>query len=140
MKEEIMDKVTDMQSKLQFRIDQDMIVGLPVDLIEVETLEMNGGLCPKCGKPWRKIEVKNQFADFYYFDPDCKCYGRCSNCESSLHREKTTGMGRGECISCGFDDDLREYLVLLAKRAEELRKRKRHKEEQSIKEYQRKYR
>jgi len=99
---------------------------------DILTLEVDGGPCPRCGMMWKKIEVKNPYANFTYYDPACSCYGRCkegpsvvwkrvrdkkdrvkeiptkkkvmTGCGSSLHREKILGVDR--CMSCGkvFDE------------------------------------
>jgi len=72
---------------------------LMLNLIKLETL---GGKCPECGKPWKKVEVKNQCADFAYFTPDCKCYPHCPACGVSFHREWAMGIRDfTHCKSCG---------------------------------------
>lgn len=94
-------KITNMQDKLQEQIEDIGNAGLSMTLMNLIELEKSGGVCIKCTKPWKKIEVKNQFADFYYFNPDCKCYPKCPICGHSLHREMTMYAVR-RCQSCGW--------------------------------------
>ena len=82
--------VTDMQAILDTHILQMTKRGDSEALTTLVALEAYGGECPECGKLWKKIEVKNHYADFYYFDPTCKCFPRCGRCGTSLHREWVT--------------------------------------------------
>lgn len=71
--------------------------GADLELVTLVELEAQGGNCPRCRKPWRKIEVfvdartpqsvKEkaakfpvkivQLAEFEYYVPDCGCYTVC---------------------------------------------------------------
>jgi hypothetical protein len=85
--------------------------GLPKAYLDLIVQEMTGGNCPICGKPWREIPVKNRFADFTYYDPDCICFPRCPRCRTSLHREISAGgiVGKlGDCNTCGLPEQIRE--------------------------------
>jgi len=43
-------------------------------------LERKGGQCPICDVPFKRVEVRNQFATFDYFEPGCYCYKKCPVC------------------------------------------------------------
>jgi len=75
--------------------------GMPPELLILMNLEKDGGLCPLCKKPWKKVVVKNRFADNYYFDPDCRCYPKCKNCGRSMHRAWSLGINT---CGCGWDN------------------------------------
>lgn len=72
--------------------------------------ESYGGPC-RCGVEWVKVEVKNVFAQFEYYEPDCRCYPRCQRCKSddgtirgkSLHGYVPPKMRNPEytCPRCG---------------------------------------
>jgi len=92
------------------RIKQSGGDSLLLTLIENESA---GGPCTHCGKPWRKIEVKNQFADFVYYDPDCECYWRCEKCNMSLHGVTFPNREPGPyvCPRCGYPGEERWVLL-----------------------------
>ena len=94
-------QVVDMQKKIQYQIDLDIAADMPEELIQLETLEKDGGFCLICGKDWQRIEVKNILADFFYYDPECKCYPRCPECKTSLHREAAVMGTVRKCSTCG---------------------------------------
>jgi len=73
-------------------------------ILDLMVNEMTGGKCPHCGKPWKKIVVKNQFADYEYFDPNCECYQRCDSCGMSLHGVTLPNKAyeRYHCPRCGY--------------------------------------
>jgi len=88
------------QKTLHDRLAKANAPQLMLQLIKVETL---GGNCPKCDKPWKKIEVKNECADYTYYDPDCKCFPRCHGCGTSFHREwAMEERDFTKCQSCGY--------------------------------------
>ncbi len=96
------DKLTDFQSTAYERAGDAGLPKLHLDMILMET---TGGPCTLCGKLWRKIPVKNTCADFTYYDPACDCFGRCSACHTSWHREVSAGTNAAEirlCTSCGW--------------------------------------
>ena len=64
----------------------------PALLCIVLRLELEGGNCPDCSKPWHKVEVRNKMAHFDYYDPSCSCFPRCSECGSSHHRAVAMGV------------------------------------------------
>lgn len=64
--------------------------------------ESAGGDCPHCGKAWRAVKVKNDFADYTYYEPVCECYQRCGRCGKSLHGVTLPNSERYRCPSCGF--------------------------------------
>lgn len=65
-------------------------------------MDVEGGDCPMCGKPWKIVPVENRFGKFRYFRPSCRCYGVCSRCGASLHHAAVTGTAP-QCDSCGYD-------------------------------------
>jgi hypothetical protein len=90
------------RAMLAHEIAEDTAAGLPEELITVKGLEADGGKC-FCGREWRKVEVKNKYADFFYFEPTCRCFPRCVFCGRSLHREWVVSGGQvKECTSCGM--------------------------------------
>jgi hypothetical protein len=40
-------------------------------------LEMMGGPCPKCGKPFQQICVDSDDGKYDYYEPACKCFPKC---------------------------------------------------------------
>ena len=87
----------------------------------------NGGKCPVCKTPWRRIEVKKMcfkgepgqrlIGDFYYYDPDCRCYPRCPSCKKSMHRFAPAHASAIDhtCPSCGWKH-LQSYQVHCVRR------------------------
>lgn len=96
------------------------IKDMPAEFLHLVAMEVEGGDCPKCGKPWKpvpaKIEVRTDrgdlalgiepayktLCDFVHYRPSCRCYGFCRACGNSLHREVEAGTAPA-CGSCGFD-------------------------------------
>lgn len=69
------------------------------------TLEAKGGPCESCGRPWKKIEVNHQYADYLYYAPDCDCFPRCPSCGDSWHRIADPGTPAESiehCPACGW--------------------------------------
>ena len=92
------ERFAEYQRKLREADEEAEVPELMLQLIELETL---GGNCPRCKKPWKKIEVKNECADFTYYSPDCKCYPCCPKCGTSFHREWAMGeRDFSKCTSC----------------------------------------
>ena len=56
---------------------------------------LGGGKCVRCGKEWREVKVKNIFADYSYWQPNCNCYPKC---------KKVTQMARGTVGGYGTFD------------------------------------
>jgi len=50
---------------------------LPATVLELFRVQSYGGMCPKCGRFWVETIVKNHFADFSYYKPDCQCWKPC---------------------------------------------------------------
>ena len=50
---------------------------LSASVLELMRAQSYGGMCPKCGQFWEKVSVKNQFANFVYYQPACQCWKRC---------------------------------------------------------------
>ena len=92
------------QTKITAELDKQIEVsnqaGFSSEYVLLLTLEKDGGLCPRCGKPWKKVVVKNYLADFMYHAPDCACFPSCLRCGSSLHREAAINLST--CSTCGF--------------------------------------
>ena len=61
-------------------------------------LDIFGGECMRCGKPFRKVAVKNKYIEFDYFEPSCNCYPRCVWCDRPLHHEAESGQKH--CTNC----------------------------------------
>lgn len=71
-------------------------------------MEVEGGACPECGIPWRKVHTGGKMGGFAYHDPNCTCFPRCGDCGSSHHRGVALGAeakrfkeGITPCPSCG---------------------------------------
>lgn len=66
-------------------------------------LELHGGECILCGKPYKKIDAVSATASkkvlFHYFQPSCKCFLRCPICGRLLHWEMILELGY--CQRCG---------------------------------------
>ncbi len=86
---------------------------LPGELLHLIAMEVEGGDCPKCGKPWKLIHSHNVaktlqggvhavLTDFDFYRPSCRCFGFCQRCGNSLHREVAGGVAP-VCGSCGND-------------------------------------
>ena len=92
------------------RVKEAGVDRLLLTLIEAESA---GGECPHCRKPWKKIEVRNQFASFDYYDPDCHCYERCEKCGMSLHGVTFPNRAPGpyKCPRCSYPGE--EQWILL---------------------------
>lgn len=96
------DMVLDHQRERYDRLREAGAGQAETDFVHKET---TGGKC-RCGTPWVNVVVKNEFADFEYYDPGCDCYGRCRVCKRSLHGVQIPmSTGRYKCPSCGYDTD-----------------------------------
>lgn len=53
-----------------------------VDIYEIKAYEWQkyGTKCPYCSEPWVKTRFENKFGDIEYFQPNCMCIPRCSDC------------------------------------------------------------
>jgi DNA-directed RNA polymerase subunit M/transcription elongation factor TFIIS len=64
--------------------------------------EQDGGPCPDCEKPWRRVHSNpHPNVDFTWWDPDCGCFPRCRECGGSHHREIALDKPWAPCPSCG---------------------------------------
>ena len=75
--------------------------GVPKELLELMKIEVDGGDCPQCGKPWKEVVYDNLFGKGRYFKSVCHCYPMCWNCGYQNYRqdimgalEKTVKTGR----------------------------------------------
>jgi len=72
------------------------------DLLKIE---LDGGDCLKCGKPWKRIEFSNVFLRGGYHEPDCWCHIRCPICHQWQYEETSNGDLLREdnyCYNCGW--------------------------------------
>lgn len=94
-------KITDMQAKIQYAYDLAMEANAPPELCILIKLSKDGGKCPICKQEWRHVVVNNRFGDFDYYDPVCRCYPRCKNCGHSMYKE--WAIGSTKCY-CGYEN------------------------------------
>lgn len=74
--------------------------GAPKELLDLMQLEVDGGSCPRCGRPWKEVRYDNAFGCGRYFRPACRCYKRCAHCGYECYRQEV--MGQLECtVSAG---------------------------------------
>jgi len=76
--------------------------GVAMGVMDLLTLEIQGGSCPKCGQEWNRNVTENRFVKVTWFDPACRCYHRCPRCEMSLHEEQEAGTLKNLCPNCGY--------------------------------------
>ena len=78
--------------------------GIEKMYLEVILMESAGGKCPGCQEEWPKVEVKNKYADFFYFYPSCYCYDKCHRCGTSLYAVTfpNTKVHHYRCPSCYY--------------------------------------
>lgn len=76
-------------------------------------LETVGGKCPKCKRDWRKVIVKNIYANFEYYKPACECYETCAGCGKSLYGTVPPGPEKHhyKCPACGHREPQRWRLT-----------------------------
>jgi hypothetical protein len=74
-------EIKNMQANMKWDIARN--VDLPTEVLAMIELEYKGGYCLKCHKEWKRQDVKNKLADFYYFLPDCDCFPVCMHCARS---------------------------------------------------------
>ena len=61
-------------------------------------LSLSGGDCTECGKPWEKVETKNNFAAFTYYRPTCTgCFPICSTVHTSWIAKGVPGHFNSGC-------------------------------------------
>ena len=91
------------------------LMGGAADAVTAEMMqrEMGGGPCPMCGVPWQRVEVRNRWGEFAYYDPACTCFPRCPRCGVSFHRfaMPRTGPEKYVCKSCGWRYEQRWGLI-----------------------------
>ena len=67
-------------------------------VLAVATNILDGGDCPKCNKPWVKVEQfielkSGGYAGYVrYFEPDCYCFVRCPKCGEHLYEEELSRL------------------------------------------------
>ena len=74
---------------------------ISLELLTEATLlekDVNGGECMRCGKQYKRVDVKTAYIEFHYFEPACSCYPLCPWCGRPLHHETETGMKH--CSNC----------------------------------------
>lgn len=84
------------------RYDDLRKAGAGVEELSFIELESYGGTC-NCGVGWVRVEVRNTFAQYDYYEPGCRCYVKCYECEQSLHGHVPPKMKNPEytCPHCG---------------------------------------
>jgi uncharacterized Zn ribbon protein len=84
----------------------DLLAETGVEKMQLEfiLMESSGGKCPGCREEWPKVEVKNQYADFFYFYPECHCWDKCGRCGTSLYAVTlpNTKVHHYRCPSCYY--------------------------------------
>lgn len=88
----------DMVEMMEYTMSR-LIDANAVEPAKLLDLDVFGGECVVCHKPYRKIEVKNKWVEFSYFEPACNCYVRCPICNRSLHHEVL--LNTKYCPHCG---------------------------------------
>ena len=79
--------------------------GLP-DSSKVALMALSGGECLRCGVPWKAIKVKNEFAEFAYYQPACKCYPIC---RATAQLKFAYGKGKYNIVDHGVGCGRRLY-------------------------------
>jgi hypothetical protein len=64
-------------------------------------MEIYGGNCPKCKKPWKQIKFENKFGSIEYYQPDCTCIMRCPICNKVMLAE--TLKAAPGCLDCQYN-------------------------------------
>jgi len=95
------------------KIETAQQAGLPKEVIDLMVLAADGGPCPLCGLPWKRIDYNNLFAKGFYYEPVCRCYPYCTNCTRGnekhvfkhwLYLQYAAGsMMNGRCPECGHE-------------------------------------
>ena len=69
-------KMTDekFRRESQYMIDKYKAQGEPDAVIEHMKRHVSGGACSTCGTEYKKVQVKNPFAEYSYYEPRCKCF------------------------------------------------------------------
>ena len=62
-------------------------VGLSGTYTDMMKMEIDGGNCPKCNKPWLEIDYDGLFGMGRYFEPECYCFPTC-RCGPEWHPVK----------------------------------------------------
>lgn len=91
------------------------VIDGPDFVAQAAALERHGGPCPLCRTPFAKIEIKNEYGDFSYYQPACYCYKRCQRvqfphghvqgCDRYLIAERLAGIDF--CTTCNHEDPKR---------------------------------
>ena len=110
----------DFREDFKNRLDELKVQGLPNEALLLYFLEVQGGECPKCKKPWKRIDVKNVFVKFYYHKPTCRCFPICPWCESLLFIEMF-GSGYEKCRNCKTVVTCKEIVSKKAKHGDKTR-------------------
>ena len=58
------------------------------------------GECTICGIHFQPVVVKNQFADYTYYKPSCKCYPVCWHCSTQIVEHKLLEPNIKTCPNC----------------------------------------
>ncbi len=61
---------------------------------------IDGGDCVLCGVAWLPVEVKNRFAEYRYYRPNCKCFPICWQCGTQIIEERIINPGIKHCPNC----------------------------------------
>ena len=98
------------QKRWAEKIETAQRAGLLKEVIDLMVLVSDGGPCPLCGLPWKRVGYNNLFAKGFYYDPACRCYPYCPHCTRSngqhafkhwLYLEHAAGsLMNGRCPEC----------------------------------------
>lgn len=75
-------------------------VGVPDEVIEDSYAETYGGSCRICGKEYRAVQVRNDFADFVRYEPACQCISKED--EEREHRTQVWHAMRAGGVPSGY--------------------------------------
>jgi len=85
------------------RIENMYRSNVPLTVVGLARMEIDGGKCPKCNVEWERVEYDNLFAKGMYYYPRCECYIKCPRCLQSLHEEEEAGSLKNNCPNCGWE-------------------------------------
>jgi len=79
--------------------------------------QYKGGICEKCRRSFRRVNVDTPMTLGFYFSPheDCRCYVRCPRCKHPFVAETIMRIVPDVCTECGW------RLRLVMKGAERMR-------------------
>jgi hypothetical protein len=88
----------DMAEMMEFTLSR-LLDQKKVESAMLMDIEVLGGECPVCKKPFKRVDVQNKWVSYTYYIPACSCFPQCPLCSRLMHHEVMSTSKY--CTHCG---------------------------------------